>query len=118
LRHSPSHRTITTAFWSISATCLKTAQVLKSWTTRDLAEVKARRLYERVYCALGEMKNRIKECQLDLFADRTSAGTMRANQARLWLASFAYVLMHGPRRIGPPEHGSPRPRAAPFERRC
>src|SRR5690242_6852928 len=41
----------------------------------------------------GEMENRIKECQLDLFADRTSAATMRANQLRLWFASMAYVLL-------------------------
>jgi hypothetical protein len=46
-------------------------------------------LYENLYCARGDMENRIKECQLDLFADRTSAATMRANQLRLWLASFA-----------------------------
>ena len=46
------------------------------------------------------MENRIKECQLDLFADRTSAATMRANQLRLWFASFAYVLMCALRRIG------------------
>jgi len=52
----------------------------------------ARYLYETVYCARGEMENRIKECQLDLFADRTSSHTMRANQLRLWFASMAYVL--------------------------
>ena len=46
------------------------------------------------------MENRIKECQLDLFADRTSSHTMRANQLRLWLASLAYVLMSALRRIG------------------
>ena len=46
------------------------------------------------------MENRIKECQLDLFADRTSAATMRANQLRLWLASMAYVLLEALRRIG------------------
>ena len=46
------------------------------------------------------MENRIKECQLDLYADRTSAATMRANQLRLWFASFAYVLMCALRRIG------------------
>jgi Transposase DDE domain group 1 len=46
------------------------------------------------------MENRIKECQLDLFADRTSAATMRANQLRLWFASFAYVLLCALRRIG------------------
>lgn len=46
------------------------------------------------------MENRIKECQLDLFADRTSVATMRANQLRLWFASFAYVLIYALRRIG------------------
>jgi len=46
------------------------------------------------------MENRIKECQLDLFADRTPAATMRANQLRLWFASFAYVLLAALRRIG------------------
>jgi hypothetical protein len=50
-------------------------------------------LYEQIDCARGEMENRIKEQQLDLFADRTSAATMRANQLRLWFASFAYVLL-------------------------
>jgi hypothetical protein len=60
----------------------------------------ARRLYEELYCARGEMENRIKECQLDLFADRTSAATMRANQLRLWFASLAYVLLGALRRIG------------------
>lgn len=60
----------------------------------------ARALYEELYCARGDMENRIKECQLDLFADRTSAATMRANQLRLWFASFAYVLMCALRRIG------------------
>ena len=59
-----------------------------------------RQLYETIYCARGEMENRIKECQLDLFADRTSAATMQANQLRLWFASFAYVLMCALRRIG------------------
>lgn len=51
-------------------------------------------LYEKVYCARGEMENRIKEQQLDLFADRTSTHTMRANQLRLWFSSMAYVLMN------------------------
>jgi hypothetical protein len=60
----------------------------------------ARELYEDLYCARGEMENRIKEFQLDLFADRTSAATLRANQLRLWFASFAYVLMAALRRIG------------------
>ena len=46
------------------------------------------------------MENRIKECQLDLYADRTSTATMRANQLRLWFASLAYVLICALRRIG------------------
>ena len=58
------------------------------------------RLYEELYCARGECENRIKEAQLDLFADRLSTATFRANQLRLWLASAAYVLMHALRRIG------------------
>jgi hypothetical protein len=63
-------------------------------------ECDARTLYERIYCARGEMENRIKECQLDLFAGRASAATMRANQLRLWFASMAYVLLCALRRIG------------------
>jgi len=59
----------------------------------------ARRLYERFYCARGEMENRIKDAQLELFADRTSSHTFRANQLRLWLASFAYVLVEALRRL-------------------
>jgi hypothetical protein len=69
-------------------------------TSLGSAACDARRLYEDVYCARGEMENRIKECQLDLFADRTSAATMRANQLRLWFASLAYVLLCALRRIG------------------
>lgn len=60
----------------------------------------AQALYEQLYCARGEMENRIKEQQLGLFADRTSAATLRANQLRLYFASFAYVLLHGLRRLG------------------
>ena len=60
----------------------------------------AKRLYEKLYCARGDMENRIKEQQLDLFADRTSAHTMRANQLRLYFSSFAYVLMQALRRLG------------------
>jgi len=60
----------------------------------------ARFLYEHLYCQRGEMENRIKECQTDLFADRTPTPTMRANQLRLWLSSLAYVLMCAVRRIG------------------
>ena len=60
----------------------------------------AQPLYEQTYCARGEMENRIKEQQLDLFADRTSTHTFRANQLRLSLTACAYVLMEGLRRDG------------------
>jgi len=60
----------------------------------------AKRLYEKLYCARGDMENRIKEQQLDLFADRTSTHTMRANQLRLYFSSFAYVLLQALRRLG------------------
>ena len=69
-------------------------------TSLPAEEIDARTLYEEVYCARGQVENRIKEQQLDLFADRTSAATMRANQLRLWFASFAYVLLDALRRIG------------------
>jgi hypothetical protein len=69
-------------------------------TSLARAEHEARHLYEKLYCARGEMENRIKECQLDLYADRTSAHTIRANQLRLWFASMAYVLICALRRIG------------------
>ena len=58
--------------------------------------IQARPLYERLYCARGDMENRIKECQLDLFSDRTSAHTMRANQLRLWFAAMASGCPHAP----------------------
>jgi hypothetical protein len=69
-------------------------------TSLKRSEAATRQLYEDIYCARGEMENRIKECQLDLYADRTSARTMRANQLRLWFASMAYVLICALRRIG------------------
>jgi hypothetical protein len=69
-------------------------------TSLSRDEVEGRHLYEKIYCARGDMENRIKECQIDMFADRTSAATMRANQLRLWLSSMAYVLLCALRRIG------------------
>jgi hypothetical protein len=69
-------------------------------TSLPMHPIDAPTLYEDVYCARGEVENRIKEQQLDLLADRTSAATMRANQLRLWFASFAYVLLEALRRIG------------------
>jgi len=68
-------------------------------TSLDATQGSAAFLYEDVYCARGDMENRIKECQLDLYADRTPATTMRANQLRLWFASMAYVLVCALRRI-------------------
>jgi hypothetical protein len=69
-------------------------------TTIEKAEAGARKLYEELYCARGNMENRIKEQQMGLFSDRTSSHTLRANQLRLWFSSIAYVLMHELRRIG------------------
>jgi hypothetical protein len=63
------------------------------------ATIDARALYEDLYCARGEMENRIKEQQLMLFADRTSAATMRANQLRLYFSSIAYLLLQALRRL-------------------
>jgi len=69
-------------------------------TSLPAVELDARTLYEGVYCARGEMENRIKEQQLCLFADRTSCATMRANQLRLWLSSVAYTLLAALRQFG------------------
>jgi len=69
-------------------------------TSLSRDEFDAKALYEEQYCARGDMENRIKEQQLSLFADRTSAATMRANQLRLWFSSVAYTLMTALRRLG------------------
>jgi hypothetical protein len=69
-------------------------------TSLPAERLDARHLYEEFYCARGNMENRIKEQQLDMFADRTSTGTMRGNQLRLYLSSAAYILMHALRRLG------------------
>jgi hypothetical protein len=63
-------------------------------------EMDARTVYEDLYCARGDMENRIKEQQLGMFADRTSTATMRANQLRLYFSSVAYILMKELRRLG------------------
>jgi len=60
---------------------------------------KPKYLYDRLYCARGEMENRIKEQQLDLFADRTSCHGWWPNQFRLLLASLAYTLLEAIRRL-------------------
>ena len=59
----------------------------------------AQELYEQLYCARGEMENRIKECQLDMFADRTSCHDWWPNQFRLILSSLAYGLIEAIRRL-------------------
>jgi Transposase DDE domain group 1 len=69
-------------------------------TSLPSEELESRALYEDLYCARGEMENRIKEQQLCLFADRTSCATMRANQLRLWLSSAAYTLLMTLRQFG------------------
>jgi hypothetical protein len=69
-------------------------------TSLSAEDYPAQILYEQEYCGRGDMENRIKEQQLYLFADRTSAGTMRANQLRLWLSSVAYTLLLALRRLG------------------
>jgi len=69
-------------------------------TSLSTCAVSAQELYEQLYCARGDMENRIKEQQLDMFADRTSAETMRANQIRLWFSSLAYCLVQSLREMG------------------
>lgn len=68
-------------------------------TTLSPTQWPAQALYEDLYCARGEMENRIKEQQLGLFADRTSTHTLRGNQLRLWLSSIAYLILHDLRRL-------------------
>jgi hypothetical protein len=67
-------------------------------TSLSRREWPARELYEQLYCARGDMENRIKE-QKSLFAERVSTATMRANQLRLYLSAMAYVLLHALRRL-------------------
>ena len=69
-------------------------------TSLSQQQMAARELYEKGYCARGECpENRIKEQQLDLFADRTSTGKMWSNQLRLYFSSIAYVLLQTLRRM-------------------
>jgi hypothetical protein len=70
--------------------------VVTSLTSEQWA---AQALYEELYCARGDMENRIKE-QFSLFADRVSSETMRANQMRVYLSAMAYILVSGLRRLG------------------
>jgi hypothetical protein len=103
--HEFSYRTRTS--WSRARRVIGKAEVLPGGpnprfivTNLPAATHPGQLLYELVYCARGEMENRIKEQQLALFADRTSTATLRANQVRLYFASIAYLLLHGLRRLG------------------
>lgn len=69
-------------------------------TNLNPLEFDARELYEKEYCGRGNMELRIKEQQLDMFADRTSTEGMRSNQLRLWFSTLAYLLVNQLRRVG------------------
>ena len=69
-------------------------------TSMAMESMDAKTLYEKEYCARGEMENRIKEQQLYLFGDRLSAASLRANQVRLYETGLAYELIHALRRLG------------------
>ena len=93
--------------WSLSRRVVAKAEHLSKGsnprfvvTSLPREAMEGRPLYEDVYCARGEMENRIKEQQLALFADRTSTAYLRSNQLRLYLSSFAYCLMQALRRLG------------------
>jgi hypothetical protein len=100
-----SYRTLKT--WSRARRVIGKAEYLPKGqnprfvvTSIGAEERPAAALYERDYCARGDMENRIKEQQLCLFADRTSCATLRANQLRLWFSSIAYTLLSALRRLG------------------
>jgi Transposase DDE domain group 1 len=95
---SRERRVIAKAEWHQGRDWIK-GEANPRFIVTSLTDGEDRHLYEHVYCARGEMENRIKECQLDLFADRTSTHTMAANQLRLWFASMAYVLVNALRRV-------------------
>jgi hypothetical protein len=93
--------------WSCDRRVVGKAEVLEKGenprfvvTSLSAARWEKQALYETLYCARGEMENRIKEQQLELFADRTSTGRMASNQLRLYFSTFAYQLMEGLRRLG------------------
>ncbi len=67
-----------------------TSLAAQQWPAQDL--------YEKLYCARGEMENRIKE-QMCLFADRLSSDEMKANQLRLYFSALAYTLVEALRRL-------------------
>jgi len=93
--------------WSCARRLVAKAEVLTDKrnprfvvTSFGTGRIDAETLYREVYCARGEMENRIKEQQLGLFADRTSTALMRSNQLRLYFSTFAYLLLSELRRLG------------------
>lgn len=66
----------------------------------DRTRFTAQRLYEELYCARGDMENMLKQQVLDLEADRLSTHYLASNQLRLWLATFAYLLLERVRSLG------------------
>jgi hypothetical protein len=64
----------------------------EEWIENDATFLSGQTLYQDYYCARGDMENRIKEQQMDMFADRTSTSQMASNQLRLWFSTFAYLL--------------------------
>lgn len=100
-----SYRTLNT--WSRSRRVIGKAEYLAKgenprFVVTNLSRelIGAAQLYETHYCARGEMENRIKEQQLDLFADRTSSSHFATNQLRLWCSTVAYLLVSELRRLG------------------
>jgi hypothetical protein len=71
----------------------------EDWAQSEAAFADGQALYEEVYCARGDMENRIKEQQMDMFADRTSTAHLKSNQLRLWFSTFAYLLMRQVRHV-------------------
>ena len=65
----------------------------ESWAMEKERFASGGALYEQFYCARGDMENRIKEQQMDMFADRTSTAHLKSNQLRLWFSTFAYLIM-------------------------
>ena len=96
-RGSRSRRVVAKAEWLPGAAGGNPRFVVTSLDRQTIAK---QALYEELYCARGDMENRIKEQQLWLFADRTSAATMRANQLRVYFSAFAGILMTILRRVG------------------
>ena len=94
---SRSRRVVGKAEWLPGNNGANPRFVVTSLSTERLG---ARALYEDLYCARGEMENRIKEQQLDLFAERTSSSRMATNQLRLYFSAFAGILMQVIREFG------------------